>query len=69
MKLSWIVSVHLGDYRCVQVIHMSGNNWVINSLAPGIFEWILVQVIFKLISVIDGWGFSCETAVIKVPGP
>ena len=37
--------------------------WV-NSLAPGKFEWNFRHVIFKEILVIDGWGISCETALI-----
>ena len=36
---------------------------IVNSLALGRFEWYLIQVIVKLISVIDGWGISCETAI------
>ena len=32
----------------------------VNSLAPGKFEWKFRQVIFKLISVINGWGILCE---------
>ena len=32
----------------------------INSLAPGKFKWNFRQVIFKMNSVIDGWGISCE---------
>ena len=28
--------------------------------APWEFEWSFRQVIFKLISVTDGWGISCE---------
>ena len=35
-----------------------------NSLAPGKFEWNFRHVIFKQILVIDGWGISCEIAVI-----
>ena len=31
-----------------------------NSLAPGSFEWKLRWIIFKLTSVIDVWGISCE---------
>ena len=31
-----------------------------NSLDPGRFEWNFRQVIFKLISVINGWGIFCE---------
>ena len=37
---------------------------IINSLAPGKFEWNFRYVIFKLISVIDGWGIFCEIALI-----
>ena len=37
--------------------------WV-NLFAPGRFEWNLVEVIFKIISVIDGWGISFEIALI-----
>ena len=36
----------------------------INSLAPGKFEWNFRYVIFKQILVIDGWGISCEIALI-----
>ena len=38
--------------------------WLINSLAPGKFEWNFRYVIFKWILVIDGWGISCEVAII-----
>ena len=31
-------------------------------LAPGKYEWNLRHVIFKQISVIDGWGICCETS-------
>ena len=34
-----------------------------NSLAPGRFEQNFRQVIFKLISVTDGWGISCKIAL------
>ena len=36
----------------------------VNSLAPGKFEWNFRYVIFKRISVIDGWGIFCEIALI-----
>ena len=39
-------------------------NFLLNSLAPGKFEWNLRYLIFKWISVIDGWGISCEIALI-----
>ena len=35
-----------------------------NSLASGKFEWNYRHVIFKQILVIDGWGISCEIALI-----
>ena len=35
-----------------------------NSLTPGKFEWNFRCVIFKWILVIDGWGISCEIALI-----
>ena len=33
-------------------------------LAPGKFEWNFRHIIFKKILVIDGWGISCEIALI-----
>ena len=40
-------------------------NWgKFNSLAPGKFEGNYRYVIFKQILVIDGWGISCEIALI-----
>ena len=38
-------------------------NMIINSLAPGRFEWNFKQVVFKLILVIDDWDISCEIAL------
>ena len=35
-----------------------------NSLAPGKFEWNFRHVIFKQILVINGWGISCEIALL-----
>ena len=37
--------------------------YVVNSLAPGKFESKFIYVIFKRISVTDGWGISCELAL------
>ena len=42
----------------------SGICFSINSLASGKFEWNFRFVIFKRILVIDGWGISCEIALI-----
>ena len=36
----------------------------LNSLAPGKFKWNFRHVIFKQILVIDGWGISCEIALV-----
>ena len=35
----------------------------INSLAPGKFEWNFRYLILQIISMIDGWGISCELAL------
>ena len=37
---------------------------VLNSMAPGEFEWNFRYVIFKRILVIVGWGISCGIALI-----
>ena len=42
------------------------NNFSLNSLAPGKFKWNFRHVIFKQILVIDGWGSSCEIALIWI---
>ena len=45
------------------------HDWIlssINSLAPGKFQLNFRHVIFKQILVIDGWGISCEIALIWV---
>ena len=36
---------------------------LVNSLAPGKFEWNFRHVIFKQILATDGWGISCEIAL------
>ena len=48
--------------RASVACNCSGYNWV-NSLAPGKFEWHFRYLIFQIISVIDGWGISCELAL------
>ena len=35
----------------------------INSLVPGKFEWHFRYWIFQIITVINGWGISCELAL------
>ena len=39
----------------------------INSLAPRKFEWNFRLVIYKKVLVINGWGLSCEMALIWMP--
>ena len=46
------------------VFDIWSGQFAFNPLTPGSFEWYFGEVIFKLISVTDGWGISCETAVI-----
>ena len=36
---------------------------IVNSLVPGKFELNFRYLIFQIISVIDGWGISCELAL------
>ena len=38
----------------------------INSLAPGKFELNFRSLIFQIISVIDGWGISCDLALRSI---
>ena len=39
------------------------NPIILNSLAPGKFEWNIRYLILQIISLIDGWGISCELAL------
>ena len=51
---------------CVPNVWRKQQGWfcLINSLASGKFEWNFRHVIFKQILVIDGYGISCEIALI-----
>ena len=40
-------------------VHIQG---CLNSVVPGSCEWNFRSVIFKVISVLDGWGIVCEIA-------
>ena len=55
--------VHSVRHQWVITSHHSFVMWLINSLAPGKFEWHFRYLIFQIISVIDGWGISCELAL------
>ena len=48
--------------KCGRLLHHSNQTGSFNSLAPRRFEEKFWQVIFKLISLINGWGISCEIA-------
>ena len=50
-SVSWEMAAILSWSQCV------------NSLAPGKFEWNFWYIILQIISVIDGWGISCELAL------
>ena len=40
--------------------------WVLTHWPPEKFEWNFRHVIFKRILVLDGWGISCEIAIIWI---
>ena len=50
------INTVLGDFPYWQ-------DGIFNSLVPGRFKWYFRHMIFKLFSVIDGWGISCEMAL------
>ena len=54
-------------YRLYKTGKSLSSSWVdFNSMAPGKFEWNFGYVIFKWILLIDGWGISCETALVWI---
>ena len=59
----WWGSVETSGDKRVITISTPG----LDSLAPGKFEWNYQYVIFKWILAIDGWGISCEIALIWMP--
>ena len=59
-ELESLVPVAIEYMKTVKVSQAHGRN----SLSPGKFEWNFRHVIFKQILVIDGWGISCEIALI-----
>ena len=53
--------------RYTHVNHqLSPSSWYINLLAPGKFSWNFKLEIFKQSLVTDGWGISCEIALIWI---
>ena len=61
--------MHYCENQCWpdSLMHICGTRvrWV-NSLAPGKFEWNFRYVIFQGILLTDGWGISCEIALIRL---
>ena len=49
--------------RLYNVGYYSRGVWLINSLAPGGFDYSLKLVNFKLISTMNIWGIFCEMAI------
>ena len=61
---------HFAPGKSFQQHHVHGKqHTVINSLAPGRFDWIFRSVIFKLILLIDGCGISCNWPQVIIAGP
>ena len=54
------INTVLGDFPYWQ-------DGIFNSLVPGRFKWYFRHVIFKLFSVIDGWGISCKIVLRWMP--
>ena len=54
------------EKNCWHINTSRKNCWYINSLVPGKFEWNFRYLIFQIISVIDGWGISCELALRRM---
>ena len=66
--VDWLVKGILGILQCQRRRSIVCIGWcryvhLLNSLAPGKFEWHIRYLIFQIISVIDGWGISCELAL------
>ena len=47
----------------MQSLKVTTIGFCFNSLAPGKFEQYFGYLIFEIISVINGWGISCELAL------
>ena len=56
----WISAILYADMDWRGLLQTICAKTYFNSLSPGRFEWKFRQVIFKMISVINGWGIFCE---------
>ena len=63
--LLWKFSLPISKLESIKIFHTTISSQF-NSLAPGKCEWNFRYIIFKHISVIDGWGISCEIALIRM---
>ena len=64
VTLSIAACVYITMPQCVAASLTLKQLGQFNSLAPGKFEWNFMCVIFRWILVTDGWGISCEIALI-----
>ena len=60
---SWIYAVYPIKYASFVVLCLVSCDYI-NSLVPGRYECYFGYIIFKSILVIDGWGISCDVALI-----
>ena len=70
MLSSWAMLKDMSNvekYRTKTINMLKTFYLILNSLAPGKFEWNFRHVIFKQILVIDDWGISCEIALTWKP--
>ena len=68
--IKWITEVRIPLQKVHDVpfdMHDRMPIYWLNSLAPGRLERTFRYVIFKLISVTDGWGISCKIALRWIP--
>ena len=63
--LLWKFSLPISKLEFIKIFHTTISSQF-NSYAPGKCEWNFRYIIFKHISVIDGWGISCEIALIRM---
>ena len=59
--MSQAICSHSADLLQFLLLHGSGSS--LKSLTPGKFEWYFRYQTFQIISVINGWGISCELAL------
>ena len=63
-RTGYTVYMHINNTTLVHVVRGWRVCVCVNSLAPGKLEWNFRYVIFNWILVVDGWGISCEIALV-----